>query len=323
MFGLRDPEPQQTPHSGLGLIASHLRVDVLRWLETSLLLVAILSIGWYAGVRITMIVRQAHDNRTLERLVADREAGTRSTDLEPAAPVTTTVRGADTEAALPAFDSVIGRLEVPRLGIAVVVREGTEPDTLRYAVGHISETALPDSDGNAAIAGHRDTFFRKLKEIRAGDRVVMTMPDRKVTYLVRDTRVVPPTEMSVLDHTPQPTLTLVTCYPFNYIGAAPDRFVVRAVADRFDIADAQPRLPSKPVAALSIPGLALLPPSPPTLAPFQPIPSGSSSKRRLGAVAKKTRANATRLHSKKGRGPENSARKRGFWRTLGRIFTGR
>lgn len=135
------------------------------------------SLAWYAGVRISTIVRQARDNRAFERLVAKREAArAQPGGARTAAAAETSSPGADEQAAPPPPDSVIGRVEVPRLGIIAIVREGTEPGTLRHAVGHVSDTGLPGRTGNAALAGHRDTFFRKLKEVRAGDRVVVTCP---------------------------------------------------------------------------------------------------------------------------------------------------
>lgn len=79
-----------------------------------------------------------------------------------------------------------------------------------------------------AFAGHRDTFFRPLKDIRGGDRIVVTTPEGEFAYVVRETRVVAPTDVSVLDPTPRPTLPLVTCHPFNFVGNAPNRFIVRA-----------------------------------------------------------------------------------------------
>ena len=93
-------------------------------------------------------------------------------------------------------------------------------------------SALPGEEGNAAFAGHRDTFFRGLRNVRGGDRIVVTTPDGIFTYIVRDTRVVRPTDLTALDPTSQPTLTLVTCYPFDYIGLAPKRFIVRATISR-------------------------------------------------------------------------------------------
>jgi len=110
----------------------------------------------------------------------------------------------------------------------VITREGTDASTLERAVGHIANTALPGQAGNTAFAGHRDTFFRRLRYARAGDRIVVTSLSGRHEYVVRDTRVISPKDVSVLDPTPEPTLTLVTCYPFRYVGPAPERFIVRA-----------------------------------------------------------------------------------------------
>jgi sortase A len=124
--------------------------------------------------------------------------------------------------------SLVGRVEVPRLGMSSIVREGDDTRTLRHSVGHIPETVLPGEPGNSGLAGHRDTFFRGLKDIRTGDRIVVTTAKSVLHYVVRATRVVEPDNVSVLDPTPGQTLTLVTCYPFSYLGAAPERFVVQA-----------------------------------------------------------------------------------------------
>jgi sortase A len=124
--------------------------------------------------------------------------------------------------------SLVGRIEVPRLNLSAIVREGDDVATLRKAVGHIPGTAMPGDTGNAALAGHRDTFFRALRDVRAGDRIVMTTPDAVFHYVVRGTEIVDPADVSVLSPTRERTLTLVTCYPFNYIGSAPRRFIVRA-----------------------------------------------------------------------------------------------
>jgi sortase A len=112
-----------------------------------------------------------------------------------------------------------------------MAREGADTRTLRGAVGHVPSTALPGEQGNTAFAGHRDTFFRKLKDVRTGDAVIVTTGTGRHRYVVRDTRVVAPTDVWVLDPTAEATLTLVTCYPFNYFGSAPQRFIVRAALD--------------------------------------------------------------------------------------------
>ena len=120
-------------------------------------------------------------------------------------------------------------LRIPRLRLEVAVLPGTDDFVLDRAVGHIDDTALPGMDGNSGIAGHRDGFFRGLKGIAAGDAIeVETLTERQM-YHVERTWIVTPDDVSVLDPTPIPSLTLVTCYPFYYIGSAPQRFIVRAV----------------------------------------------------------------------------------------------
>ena len=123
--------------------------------------------------------------------------------------------------------SPIGRLEIPRLNVSVMVLEGAEDQALRMGAGHVRGTDLPGSTGNVAIAAHRDTFFRPLRKIQDNDLIRITTPDGVFEYAVAWTRIVTPTDIKVLDHTDEPSLTLITCYPFSYIGSAPDRFVVR------------------------------------------------------------------------------------------------
>jgi sortase A len=122
----------------------------------------------------------------------------------------------------------IGRLDIPRIGVSVVVLEGTDARTLRLGAGHIPGTALPGQSGNVAIAGHRDTYFRGLRKISQRDEVMLTTLDGAYAYSVDSAKIVDPDDVGVLKDTGQPTLTLVTCYPFIYVGSAPKRFVVQA-----------------------------------------------------------------------------------------------
>jgi len=127
-------------------------------------------------------------------------------------------------------DMLLGRMRIPRLGVFVMVREGADGGTLERAVGHIPGTALPGRVGNVALAGHRDTFFRPLRNIRKDDSIEFETTNGTYRYLVQSTKIVTPRDVSVLAPAEkQKTLTLVTCYPFYYIGSAPKRFVVRAV----------------------------------------------------------------------------------------------
>jgi sortase A len=127
-----------------------------------------------------------------------------------------------------AAGEVIGEIQIPRLRLKAIVAEGTSPRVLRRAVGHIPYTAMPGETGNIGLAGHRDSFFRALREIRGGDVVILRTMTQQFRYEVQSTRVVSPADTSVLSRSPTTELTLVTCFPFDYIGSAPNRFVVRA-----------------------------------------------------------------------------------------------
>ena len=129
---------------------------------------------------------------------------------------------------MPVIDGLIGRLEIPRLNVSIMVMEGDDTATLARAVGHLRETALPWERGNAVIAGHRDTFFRPLKNVREGDEIRMTTTRGIFDYRVIRTEIVAPNDLSVLAPTTTRSLTLVTCYPFFYVGSAPQRFIIHA-----------------------------------------------------------------------------------------------
>lgn len=122
---------------------------------------------------------------------------------------------------------VLGRLEVPRLGMSVLMVEGDDDRELALAAGHVEGTADLGSKGNAVVAGHRDTSFWPLQKIRIGDRVKIRS-GRTYEYVVRSIRIVDPDDTKVLENTTDRTLTMVTCYPFRYFGSAPKRFVVQA-----------------------------------------------------------------------------------------------
>jgi sortase A len=123
---------------------------------------------------------------------------------------------------------VIGEIQVPRLGLNAIVVQGDSPDSLTRAVGHLSDSALPGEWGNVALAGHRDTFFRPLRDIRLGDGIHFKTRKRTFEYRVESIEVVAPTDIRVLESSTGHDLTLLTCYPMNYIGPAPNRLVVRA-----------------------------------------------------------------------------------------------
>jgi sortase A len=123
---------------------------------------------------------------------------------------------------------VLGEIQVPRLGLSAIVVQGDSPANLRRAVGHLSKSALPGQWGNVALAGHRDTFFRPLRDIQVGDEIRFKTPERSFEYVVESIEVVAPRDIRVLEPSSGHELTFITCFPFHYVGPAPKRFVVRA-----------------------------------------------------------------------------------------------
>lgn len=125
---------------------------------------------------------------------------------------------------------VVGEIEIPNVALKAVIVEGDSPALLRRGIGHLPETAMPGQWGNVALAGHRDTFFRPLRHIRGGDIIILrSFRGETFQYRVESTSVVSPTDIDILKPSNGRSLTLITCFPFNYVGAAPNRFIVRAV----------------------------------------------------------------------------------------------
>ena len=120
-------------------------------------------------------------------------------------------------------------LRIPSVGLEVAILEGTDDWTLNRALGHIADTPAPGAPGNSGIAGHRDGFFRCLKDVKVGDPIEVETLRGVNTYRIEKAWIVAPEDVSVLDPTPRDAVTLVTCYPFYFVGAAPQRFIVRAV----------------------------------------------------------------------------------------------
>jgi len=133
-------------------------------------------------------------------------------------------------ARIPDDGESIGEIVIQRLGIDVIIAQGDSDAILARAVGHLRATALPGIVGNVVLAAHRDTFFRPLKDVRAGDAITLKTRKGDFGYVVESTSVVRPTDLSVLAPTGGRTLTLITCFPFYYVGAAPNRFIVHARA---------------------------------------------------------------------------------------------
>jgi sortase A len=213
----------QTPNDGWGPLPPHAtpppRRRVLRWLERLLLVIGIACLGYYGYVSAESALYQAYEMRELDAILASGP---------PPAPTAPAGSSIVTPRTVPKAGAAVGRLEIPRLGISAVVRAGSDARTLRLAVGHIPGTALPGEQGNVGLAAHRDTFFRRLGEIHEDDEVRLVTADGTFTYRVQGTQVVNPSDVWVLDPTGTPALTLVTCFPFTYVGSAPRRFIVRA-----------------------------------------------------------------------------------------------
>ena len=124
--------------------------------------------------------------------------------------------------------TTLGVLRIPSTNIEVPVLDSTSDLALNRGAGHVDGTAIPGEEGNVAIAAHRDGFFRALKDIEVGDAVELTTIDGKQTFRVAELSIVDPLDVSVLEPTDESVITLITCYPFYFVGAAPERFIVRA-----------------------------------------------------------------------------------------------
>lgn len=128
-------------------------------------------------------------------------------------------------------------LEIDRLNIVAPIYEGTSRVTLDRGVGLVESSPAPGEIGNIALSGHRDGFFRSLKDIKLGDKITLHVPDSDQNFLVSDVRIVDALDTSVLDNSDTTVLTLITCHPFYYVGYAPDRYIVRATLVDSESAD--------------------------------------------------------------------------------------
>ena len=194
---------------------------ILQWAQRLLFATAILLLGYCGFAMADAWIFQQRESHVLQRLL---ESGHQASAGSLRLSSSTATPGPPAVAA----SGLIGRIEIPRLGLSAIVIEGTSATTLRRAVGHISGTALPGQPGNVGISGHRDTFFRPLRNIRQNDIITLTTLGGEYRYRVVSTKVVSPYDVAVLDSSANEILTLITCYPFYFVGSAPDRFMVRA-----------------------------------------------------------------------------------------------
>jgi len=187
-----------------------------RWLEGGLFLLGAILVGMYLkDYREAQAFQSAQSSR-LESVLVENEEPSSATHQAPRAPAIEVAKG------------VIGRIEIPRLKISAIIAEGIDTPTLKIAVGHIPSTRLPGEVGNVGLAAHRDGFFRGLGEVRKNDLIRIVTPHGTYSYHVEWGEVMDPHRVDVLDSTKERWVTLVTCYPFHWIGRAPKRFIVRA-----------------------------------------------------------------------------------------------
>jgi len=179
----------------------------LHWTANILLCAGSLMFGVWMGSLVGMRLWQTWQNRAFNRA---RSAPKHESPVRPGT------------------GDVVGRLSIPRLHVAAMIREGASAPVLSVALGHIPGTSFPGEPGNIGVAGHRDSLFRGLRNVAKNDEIVFETPGATYAYRVESTQIVQPEDVGVLNPGPTRELTLVTCYPFNYVGAAPERFIVKA-----------------------------------------------------------------------------------------------
>jgi sortase A len=194
------------------------RDNVLRWIERGLLTAGVVLGAWCAAV---LVEARFHQAVPVAPLVVTQTA-------VPVLPGDSGSRASAAPPSTPAAGAVIAKLEAPSVQMTTTVLEGSDDATLSRGAGHIEDTPFPGQPGNIGIAGHRDTVFRPLRRIKIGDPLELTTADRTYRYRISKTLIVGPDDVYVLDPTDRPTVTLVTCYPFDFIGHAPKRFIVQA-----------------------------------------------------------------------------------------------
>jgi sortase A len=194
------------------------RHTALQWLERGLLAAGVGLGAWCAAV---LVEAQFHNS-----LAVSAPLTITQTVLLPGDTGAPARRSAS--AAALASGSLLGRLAAPSVNMSTTVLEGSDDATLSRGSGHIEDTPFPGQPGNVGIAGHRDTTFRPLRNIHIGDALEFTTPDRVYRYRISKMLIVGPDDVYVLDPTDHPMLTLVTCYPFEFVGHAPRRFIVQA-----------------------------------------------------------------------------------------------
>jgi sortase A len=216
----------------------------LSWSRYIFFIIGILMLGYCGYVLLDTRFFQVYQSWRFQKAIqASQPPASASSAALPPAPLEANPVAAESSAISSREGDALGRLEIRRIGLSAMIMEGVDDKTLRRAVGHFPGTELPGQRGNFVIAGHRDTFFRPLRNIRLDDEIILTTLHGSYRYRVDSTRVTQAEDMSALDNSDDASnMTLVTCYPFEFVGHAPQRFIVRAYRI-FDAA--KPALPEK------------------------------------------------------------------------------
>ena len=224
------------------------RARIVRSVERILLTTGVVLLCVFVGVRLYGVIVSHHAVSIFRQKAAGGGLSSHSDSVTATSATTPTPGGLDTslwsdkriraynESLSHAFGAPLAVLSIPKIHLEVPVFEGTDDVTLDRGVGRITGTARPGQAGNFGIAGHRDGFFRGLKDVTTGDEIKLALPEGEATYVIDQITVVTPQDVSVLQPRPISSITLVTCFPFYFVGSAPERYIVSASLR----ADAQP-----------------------------------------------------------------------------------
>lgn len=188
----------------------------LNYSRNFFLIIGILMLGYYVYVWLDASIYQSYQSQKFQKALQNRSESP-SNGFAKMPPIENSIDGI-----------LLGRIEIYSIGISAMILEGSEESSLQRGVGHIIGTSLLCQKGNIVLSAHRDTFFKPLSNIKPNDEIILTTLKGYCRYQVDSIRVVEPDNIDVINDTGEDILTLITCYPFNYIGNAPQRFIVRA-----------------------------------------------------------------------------------------------
>jgi len=217
-------EPEQPAPSRGSRIPTLLRV-----LERGLFVVGLLCVGLYVSACAQRSLFQRHQGRAFDAAITEAMLHEEHDQQDWSSKRVARFEGSRAQPVMP-----LGRLEIPAVGVSVMVLDGTDDVALDRAVGRIEGTAEPGQPGNLGIAGHRDGIFRGLRNVEEGDELSLATLDGVIRYEVEEIMIVEPEDVEVIGTTQRQAVTLVTCFPFYYVGSAPQRYIVRAYAVDFE-----------------------------------------------------------------------------------------